>query len=37
VLVGRAESTTSEGLERLTATLGDELRSSGIEPPADFT
>ena len=36
VLVGRAESTTADGLKRLTSILGSELRASGIEPPADF-
>lgn len=34
VLVARCESADGEGLDRLKATLGEQLRLSGIEPPA---
>ncbi len=36
VLVARCESSTPEGLARLKSLLGDQLRLSGIEPPADL-
>jgi phosphomannomutase len=36
VLVARCESETKEGLTRLAAALAEELRASGIEPPANF-
>ncbi len=34
VLVARCESTTEEGLNRLKTALSDQLRESGLEPPA---
>ncbi len=34
VLVARCESTTEEGLDRLKGALSDQLRESGLEPPA---
>jgi phosphomannomutase len=34
VLVARCESKTEQGLNRLKATLSDQLRQSGLEPPA---
>jgi phosphomannomutase len=34
VLVARCESTTQEGLDRLKTVLTDQLRESGLEPPA---
>ena len=34
VLVARCESTSQEGLERLKADLGAQLRQSGVTPPA---
>lgn len=36
VLVARCEASTSEGLERLKALLVEQLRASGMEPPADL-
>lgn len=34
VLVARCEAATAEGLERLKKALADQVRASGIEPPA---
>jgi phosphomannomutase len=34
VLVARCESTTVDGLNRLKGVLSDQLRQSGLEPPA---
>ena len=34
VLVARAEASSEEGLERLKADLADQIKASGLEPPA---
>jgi phosphomannomutase len=36
VLVARAEATSDEGLKKLKMQLADQLKRSGIEPPANF-
>lgn len=36
VLVARCESTTQAGLERLKTALSEQLKASGITPPAEF-
>jgi phosphomannomutase len=36
VLVARAEATSDEGLMKLKMQLADQLKRSGIEPPANF-
>jgi phosphomannomutase len=36
VLVARAEALSETGLHRLKALLSEELRASGLNPPADF-